>query len=739
MLGIFNFNMKKQLTLLICTILFWGWTAAQTPNLVVKSTFNPSMNGTYTHEGKYNNRDYWRGPTPSKNLYIAFSKMGMWEIGQWYGDTNQMWFGMYNSNTSDKYPTSGWPTGIEVQVEGPALSYSGLELVETSKNEGSFDGKIKISHNKFKGQTFAGADGDDFITKNYAKTNNLSSGLTASVLRLSDSTLELTLSGKATMHNLDTNFTIEFNNDAFANGGKADSTQDVTKKISLNFINVITVGKFGANYETIDSAFTGMSNDDIMMIGEGVYTEYDITPKSGLSRFTMIGKGADKTIIQADTAPGIAKGRVLSINAAQSATIEGVTIQNGNVTGNNAYGGGIQIMGKLTIKNSRIINNRAISTTSGQTVGGGIYAGNLIMIGCEVSGNVADNGNKVGQVMGGGFYVPASVYIENSTISGNFSRGTAGGGLIGNSSQTTPQRIINSTFTNNEATNDGGAGFNTYYTTILTNTIVYGNKSNGKGKDIFHTNSHVYPIRVDKTFIGDISGFQDKSYVLGAPYTTDPKLDTLKFNCGVTRTHALLDGSPARDSGITSDSTPVLDQRGFGQFLTKDIGAHEEVYQTQFEIGQDSICMESTDLITLNGQPTNGVFEGTGVSGNTFDVSKVKSEGYVVITYKYTAPGCDNFSSTDSIYVYTCKVNGVYNPNLTVQVYPNPANNVLWIENSKNTSMNVIVSDLSGKQMMDVAQVSGKSSLNISELPSGVYFLTIESNGKKAHQKFLKM
>jgi hypothetical protein len=731
--------MKKQLTLFICTILFWGWATAQTPNLVVKSQFNPSMNGTYTHEGKYNNRDYWRGPTPNKNLYLAYSKMGMWEIGQWYGDTNQMWFGMYNSNTTDKYPTNGWPMGVEVQIEGPALSYSTLELTETSKNEGSFNGKIIISHNKFKGQTFSGQDGDDFIVKNYAKTNNLGTGLTASVLRLSDSALELTLKGKATIHNLDTNFTIEFNNDAFANGGKADSTEDATKKIKLNFVNVITVAKIGGDYSTIDSGFDAMATDDILMVGEGVFTEYDITPPAGLSRFTLIGKGADKTIIQADTAPGIAKGRVFTISSILNANFEGVTIQNGLTASTNAYGGGIMIQsGTLTLKNCRILNNRAFSSNSGQTIAGGIYCINLNIYNTEIAGNSADNSNKTGQIMGGGFYAAGRCHIENSTISGNFSRDLAGGGLLGNNGFNNPHQIINSTISNNEAANTNGGGINTYYTTVVTNSIIYGNKS-VKGKDVYQTNGHVYPVGVTKSFIGDILGMQDKSNVKGTAYTNDPKLDTLKFNCGVTRTHALLDGSPARDSGITSDSTPVLDQRGFGQFLNKDIGAHEEVYQTQFEIGQDSICMESTDLITLNGQPNNGVFEGTGVSGNTFDVSKVKSEGYVVITYKYTAPGCDNFSSTDSIYVYTCKVNGVYNPNLTVRVYPNPANDVLWIENSKNTSMNVIVSDLSGKQMMNALQVSGKSSLNISELPAGVYFLTIESNGKKAHQKFIKM
>jgi hypothetical protein len=564
--------------------------------------------------------------------------------------------------------------------------------------------------------------------------------LSAELIRRSDSTLELSISGKSTIHDVDTSFDIEFTDNAFANGGKADSTSGATNKFVINFINIWTVAATGADFNNIDTAFKTAQNDDIIKVAEGTYTGI-VKVISNLTSFQLIGEGPNKTIIQADTIPGNAKGRVFEFGPVQNAYIEGVTIQNGHDTSNNSYGGGISISsGNLTLKNCRVINNWAISRGQGQTVGGGIYCGrDLKIIQSEIANNVCDNRVKQGQIQGGAFFVGGHCIIENSTISGNFSRNTGGAGLLGNSGQNkSAHRIINSTITNNEAIGDGGA-FNTYYETVIANSIIYGNKAT-KGKDIFQTNSHVYTMGITNSFIGDMTGFQDKVKITGTPLTTDPKLDTLAFNCGYTRTHALLDGSPAIDGGVMGDTIPSMDQRGFGAFQTRDIGAHEQVYQLQFEIGKDSICMESTDLIALNGIPNNGTFEGIGVTGNQFDPSKVTTEGYVIITYKYTAPGCDDFTSSDSIYVYKCEVNNNIKRNqLHARIYPNPANDLLWVENNNNVMMNAQISDLSGKPLIRQNDKSTLFSININELPAGVYLLTLESMGMKSVQKFVKL
>jgi hypothetical protein len=76
---------------------------------------------------------------------------------------------------------------------------------------------------------------------------------------------------------------------------------------------------------------------------------------------------------------------------------------------------------------------------------------------------------------------------------------------------------------------------------------------------------------------------------------------------------------------------------------------------------------------------------------------------------------------------------------LHARIYPNPANDLLWVENNNNVMMNAQISDLSGKPLIRQNDKSTLFSININELPAGVYLLTLESKGMKSVQKFVKL
>jgi hypothetical protein len=69
-------------------------------------------------------------------------------------------------------------------------------------------------------------------------------------------------------------------------------------------------------------------------------------------------------------------------------------------------------------------------------------------------------------------------------------------------------------------------------------------------------------------------------------------------------------------------------------------------------------------------------------------------------------------------------------------IYPNPTSNVLNISNSNNTEINNIsISDLNGRV---IKNVNGVTSINVSDLNAGVYFVTIETTEGKSTKKFIK-
>src|SRR5262249_8270104 len=164
-----------------------------------------------------------------------------------------------------------------------------------------------------------------------------------------------------------------------------------------------------------------------------------------------------------------------------------------------------------------------------------------------------------------------SVTFGNSTISGN-TAGAQGGGIATASSFGT-LTVQNSTITGNSAVTGGGVarslGTGAF---AIESTIVSGNSA-AVAPDI----SSAGTVSVNHSAIGSGTGFVP-SGSNNLPYGTDLKLRPLAENGGLTRTHALLVGSPAINAG----SNPVIlsnDQRGsgFARLVgpAPDIGAFE--------------------------------------------------------------------------------------------------------------------------------------------------------------------
>ena len=74
----------------------------------------------------------------------------------------------------------------------------------------------------------------------------------------------------------------------------------------------------------------------------------------------------------------------------------------------------------------------------------------------------------------------------------------------------------------------------------------------------------------------------------------------------------------------------------------------------------------------------------------------------------------------------------------TISVYPNPATDVLYVNlSSSNYSVEVI--NIIGEVVLKSENKMNTTSLELSNLKSGVYFLTIASEGKQKQMKFVKL
>lgn len=280
----------------------------------------------------------------------------------------------------------------------------------------------------------------------------------------------------------------------------------------------------------------------------------------------------------------------------QSLTITGGGIATATATGSTLVGGGIVNLGSLTIRDSQIRNNSAVR-------GGGIFNdATLTIVRSVISNNrtlangtaTAPNGagifaqnkltmydstleNNLSAGSGGGLFVEAGhtmliersliagnsaqkngggiaiegqfhdeLTINNSTLSGNQAGGA--GGAISGPSLNTPVLLRSSTIAGNRAAAVGGIADQAQMTNVILANNIGGNCSNGTV-----LNSSFNLSSDGSCFFSDSATNQSN---------VSAQLSPLAFNGGPTRTHALLAGSPAINSGKFFANVILFDQRG---------------------------------------------------------------------------------------------------------------------------------------------------------------------------------
>jgi len=386
-----------------------------------------------------------------------------------------------------------------------------------------------------------------------------------------------------------------------------------TRYVATTGADTGNCGSSGSPCASITYAISQAVTGNTIEIAAGTYTEAGIIVDKDL---TLTGAGASSTIVQAASRPGTATDRVFLINVGVTATIEGMTIQNGNAAG--AAGGGIYNSGTLTLNNSMvsgnssgqggggIFNNNALTlnnstiTSNSSTTGGGIYnnrststvtLNNSTVSGNSVNSNPMIKGSENGG--GGGLYNGGMLTLNNSTVSGNSASGS-GGGFYTISTVTLTYSVVtnNTSDSDNDTLGDGGGIFefgpvDHGVVVHLQSSTVAGNTKGSSGTTDATADcdgtmaSQGYNLTGDATGCA-LSGTGDLT-VAPANVFTDV-LGILANNGGTTQTHVLIVSlsNPAlnaipngtNDCGISPFD---LDQRGEARpFDTGcDIGAYE--------------------------------------------------------------------------------------------------------------------------------------------------------------------
>ncbi len=295
------------------------------------------------------------------------------------------------------------------------------------------------------------------------------------------------------------------------------------------------------------------------------------------------------------TVSGGGASRVFQVDASVAASISGVTITDGNVSGN---GGGLYDLGTTTLANCTISGNTASAsgggaysqgssvmltltncTISGNTAhnGGGLYNtrnATLTLTDCTISGNNAAfngglvNGNSGSLSLagtatltdctisgntatgnGGGMGNTGAATLTNCTISGNSAgSGHNGGGIYDTGEPSSTLTLTNCTVSDNSAAGGSGGGLYTDDTVTLNNTIDAGNTAGTDpdvdGRDSYDFNGSYNLIGTGTGIAGSISNGVNGNQVGTGGSPINPDLTALGYYGGPTQTMALAARQP---------------------------------------------------------------------------------------------------------------------------------------------------------------------------------------------------
>ncbi len=149
----------------------------------------------------------------------------------------------------------------------------------------------------------------------------------------------------------------------------------------------------------------------------------------------------------------------------------------------------------------------------------------------------------------------------------------------------------------------------------------------------------------------------------------------------------------------------------------------------------DTICSGSSATITASGG--GSYLWSTGLTTPIITVSPAVTTAYTVTV---TVTGC-TATAIITIHVQTCTGISDYNSTTNFDLYPNPANTTITIENTSSntiTAATLTIYNIEGQLLLTQPMLKPKMDIDISQLARGMYYMVLTSENGKGVRKFIK-
>jgi hypothetical protein len=150
-----------------------------------------------------------------------------------------------------------------------------------------------------------------------------------------------------------------------------------------------------------------------------------------------------------------------------------------------------------------------------------------------------------------------------------------------------------------------------------------------------------------------------------------------------------------------------------------------------------STLCKNDAAIVLQGNPSGGVYSGTGVSGSNFNPS-ASGSGTFGVKYSYTATNACADTAVTSIVVSECT--GIYPSAFKneVLIYPNPSAGPFLVSAPNEIILSIKITDFSGKVVFyKEGELKQQALINLQANDSGMYLIEVILADRILHARVL--
>lgn len=294
--------------------------------------------------------------------------------------------------------------------------------------------------------------------------------------------------------------------------------------------------------------------------------------------------------------------------------------------------------------------------------------------------------------------------------------------------------------------------FTTQATGLL--TWDYSNLKPFETREISLTLNVNSPIETPAVNGGDILNY---TATISSPATDDLPLDNtfslpqIVVNSFDPNDKTCLEGTSITPDMIGTYVHYMIRFENTGTFAAENIVVKDMIDQSKFDISTLIPLNASHDFITrITGNKVEFIFENINLPFNN-----ATNDGYIVFKIK-TLPTLvlgDSFSNSASIYfdynfpivtdtavtTFAVLENQDFEFNKYLILYPNPVNDLLKITSKQNIELRSMeIYNMIGQLVISVPNANGISSIDISSLSTGNYFLKVVSDKGTSNIKFIK-